>query len=62
MLFVISHTLYTSYVVCTIQTEQGKHWEEVKQLKDSESLLLEECDRLNQVRINLISIFTCSLQ
>lgn len=31
------------------QTEQAKHWEEVKALKDSEAMLLEECERINQV-------------
>jgi chromosome segregation ATPase len=30
------------------KAENAKHWEEVKQLKDSEALLLEECDRLTQ--------------
>lgn len=32
------------------QAEQAKHWEEVKQLKASEAMLLEECDRLTQAR------------
>jgi hypothetical protein len=50
-----SYPTYAQHILqcCAIllQTEQAKHWEEVKQLKDSEAALLEECDRLTQVHV-----------
>jgi hypothetical protein len=42
--------LLPPHTTTSSQTEQAKHWEEVKALKDSEAMLLEECERINQVR------------
>jgi hypothetical protein len=49
--------LSTLVAPTTPQTEQAKHWEEVKALKDSEAMLLEECERINQVCLRLYLSF-----